>query len=101
MRIPKKMRVGDKWYSVDVVESMRKRGDMARVFYPEQRIEIGTRSNRSGKAFTPAAINNSFWHELVHAILHDMGRETLNRDERFVTAFADRLSKAVDTAKFE
>tara|TARA_R110000868_G_scaffold112176_6_gene302337 strand:- start:3312 stop:3617 length:306 start_codon:yes stop_codon:yes gene_type:complete len=101
MRIPKKMRVGDKWYSVDVVESMRKRGDMARVFYPEQRIEIGMRSNRTGKSFAPAAINNSFWHEVVHAILHDMGRESLNRDERFVTAFADRLSKAVDTAKFE
>lgn len=101
MRIPKKMRVGDKWYSVDVVESMRKRGDMARVFYPEQRIEIGMRSNRNGKPFAPTAIHNSFWHELVHAILHDMGRESLNRDERFVTAFADRLSKAVDTAKFE
>jgi len=42
---------------------------------------------------------NTFWHELTHAILHDMGND-LTHNEKFVTAFADRLDQAIKTAKF-
>jgi hypothetical protein len=50
--------------------------------------------------FTSNEINESFWHELVHAILYDMDEHKLNRNEAFVTAFAKRLSEAVDSAAF-
>jgi hypothetical protein len=36
----------------------------------------------------------TYWHEVVHGILHDMGRHDLN-NERFVTAFCRRLYKAM------
>jgi hypothetical protein len=45
-------------------------------------------------------VQDSFWHELVHAILYDMERHNLNRDESFVIGFASRLSKAIDSARF-
>ena len=42
---------------------------------------------------------NTFWHELTHAILHDMG-DKLTHNEKFVTAFANRLDQAIKTARF-
>jgi hypothetical protein len=39
-----------------------------------------------------------FWHETVHAILHDMGHR-LRDDEKFVDAFAKRLTQIVSTAR--
>ena len=52
---------------------------------------------KNGYKFTPSQRANTFWHELTHAILHDMDSE-LNYDEKFVSAFSDRLSQAVETA---
>jgi len=39
------------------------------------------------------------WHEVTHVILNDMGH-FLHADERFVSDFSSRLSKAIDSAKF-
>lgn len=39
-----------------------------------------------------------FWHELTHAILHDMGEDW--RNEKFVIGFSKRLTQAIQTAKF-
>ena len=101
MQLPKKIRVGNKWYSVEVVEAMVEKGYMGKVYYPEQKIKIGLTSTQTGKKFKSADVHDTFWHEVVHAILEDMGYETLNRNERFVTGFAKRLNKAIETARFE
>ena len=101
MKIPKKIRVGDKWYSVEIVEAMREKGLMGKVYYPEQKIQIGRNSNRTGRRFKRSDVDDTFWHELVHAILDDMGYDTLNRNEQFVHGFAKRLTKAIETARFE
>ena len=101
MKLPKKIKVGDKWYSVEVVEAMVEKNLMGKVYYPEQKIKIGLASTQTGKKFAPTDVNDTFWHELVHAILDDMGYDTLNRSERFVTGFAKRLNKAIETARFE
>ena len=42
---------------------------------------------------------NTFWHELTHAILYDMGCK-LTHNEKFVTEFSNRLDQAIKTAKF-
>jgi hypothetical protein len=44
--------------------------------------------------------HNTLWHEITHAILYDMGESKLNRNEKFVSGFADRLEQAIRTAKF-
>lgn len=37
-------------------------------------------------------LSETFWHEVTHAILHDMRRDDLN-NESFVKAFSKRLSQ--------
>ena len=99
MKLPTKIRVGRRWYSVEVIEAMIDKTYVGRVHYDAQHIRIGTRDH-SGKPFTKHEVGDTFWHELTHAILHDMD-SPLYRDERFVSAFATRLNKAINTAKFE
>ena len=99
--IPTRIRVGRKWYSVEVVEAMLERRHMGKTYYPEQQIKVGKRSNITGKPYKECDIRDSFWHEVTHAILFDMGRDRLNADEQFVTEFANRLSKAIDSARFK
>jgi predicted SprT family Zn-dependent metalloprotease len=98
--IPRKMRVGNKQYSVEIVEAMLEKKRMGHVHYPTQTIKLGLRSNVSNKKYAENVLQETFWHEVTHAILHDMGRDTLNRDEKFVTEFAHRLAKAIRTARF-
>jgi hypothetical protein len=41
----------------------------------------------------------TFWHEVTHCVLHDMSHP-LWKDEKFVTAFSQRLNQVVHTARF-
>jgi predicted SprT family Zn-dependent metalloprotease len=50
--------------------------------------------------FTYKDQHETLWHEITHAILHEMGRHKLNKDEKFVTEFAKTLSDAILSAKF-
>lgn len=100
LELPKKVKVGDKWYSVDVVESMQRKGHMGGINYTSRKIEVSRRSNVTQRNFKLGEMKDSFWHEMVHAILRDMGEDTLNQNEKFVTAFANRLTKAIDSARF-
>lgn len=99
--LPRKIRVGRKMYTIDILETMLQDGDMARVYYDRNRIEVGKKSGVTGRRYSRKEMNDSFWHELVHAILYDMDEHRLNRNERFVTEFAHRLSEAIDSARFE
>lgn len=98
--IPRLIRVGNKRYSVEVIEALLDKQKVGRIQYGEQRIQIGLRNGNTNRKLPAAEIRDSFWHELVHAILYDMERHNLNRDEAFVLAFASRLSKAIDSARF-
>ena len=99
--IPRKIRIGNKMYTIDIVETMMRQADMSRIFYDDKRIMIGKKSNVTGKAYKKKELDNSFYHELVHGILYDMGRHRLNADEEFVTEFANRLQDALKSARFE
>jgi hypothetical protein len=99
LNLPKKVRVGNRWYSVDVVESMRNKSEMGRVHYERRTIELAKRTHH-GVPFRLSALEDTFWHELTHAILHSMGEHDLNNRESFVEEFANRLSAAIRTARF-
>jgi hypothetical protein len=96
-QLPTRIRIGKRLYSIDVVETMINKGDMARHYPALQKIKIAQRSNLTGRRFKQHDINDSFWHE----ILYDMGEYELNNNEDFVTAFANRLTKAIKSARFE
>lgn len=94
--IPTQVNVGNKKYRVVRYEVIP--GCRGTCCYGTKTINIASRS--AGYAYTSLEQFNTFWHELTHAILHDMGSE-LEADEQFVTAFSDRLTKAITTAKFQ
>jgi hypothetical protein len=98
--IPRRIRVGARQYSVDIVETMLRKRDMARVYYDNRKIELGQFSNVSGKKFDDDKVQENFWHEVTHAILHDMGEHRLNGNEKFVVEFSKRLSQAIKSARF-
>lgn len=87
-------------YSIEVIEALLDKQNVGRIQYDEQRIQLGLRNGQTNRRLSAADIRDSFWHELVHAILYDMGRHNLNRDEAFVIGVASRLSKAIDSARF-
>lgn len=62
-------------------------------------ITIAQGNTKRGYVYEADERANTFWHELTHAILHDMGND-LTHNEKFVTAFADRLDQAIKTARF-
>ena len=99
LTLPKKVQIGVKWYSVDVVETMRNKAHMGEANYPEQTITLGRRTHH-GVPFKLSALHETFWHELVHVILHSMGEDKLNDNEKFVEEFSHRLAKAIQTARF-
>jgi hypothetical protein len=98
--IPKRIRVGHKEYSIEVVEAMLDKRLAGEVDYHQRLIQIGMRNGRTGRLFNPAFVHDTFWHELVHAILDDMDEDKLNRNEKFVVEFSKRLSKAIKSARF-
>lgn len=98
--IPRRIRVGTRQYSVEIVEAMLRKRDMARVYYDNKKIELGQFSNVTGKKFADDKVQENFWHEVTHAILYDMGEHKLNANENFVVEFSKRLSKAIKSARF-
>jgi hypothetical protein len=45
-------------------------------------------------------MKTTFWHEVVHGILYDMGSRK-NSDEIFVHGIATRLAQVVKSARFD
>ena len=71
---------------------------MGQVDYDKLRITIARTSNLTGRSFKSEEIDDTFWHEVTHAILKDMGHKLWD-NERFVTRFAQRLTEVINTAK--
>lgn len=94
--IPKQITVGDIAYTVKLIDHMVDQTYMGRVDYDKQTITVSTKVN--SYKLEQEEVQDSFWHELTHAILHDM-RDSLCNDEVFVTNFSRRLSSAINSAK--
>lgn len=97
IKLPKKIKIGKKWFTVEHVHEIKdehtgKPTIMGRINYRRQAMQIAHK-------YPVAEIRNTFWHEMTHGILEDMGHELCD-NERFVTAFSNRLSDAIDSAKF-
>ena len=99
MEIPKQIKVGKKLYVVNQRAKPRKRFTVGEVNYTRQRIDIITHSNFTGRAFKSEELSDTFWHELTHAILHEM-QHPLQDDEDFVTKFSGLLNTAILSAEF-
>lgn len=99
MRIPKQIKIGRKWYTVEVVKFSDKYGTMGNCDYNERTITVATHSTLTRQRYKSEDIDDTFWHEVVHCILKDMDNK-LESNEKFVLAFANRLTKAINSARF-
>ena len=97
MIIPYTFKLGHHQYRVLQIPEVPDcaRGDVR--YPPASTIRLST--HRFNERIPLRRKTQTFWHEVVHAILFDMGQHTLNHDERFVDGFAKRLTQVVYTAR--
>lgn len=96
VKLPYEMKVGRK--KVFVRTHARNGRRIHGCYHPE----VGTMEVYLGHELRPrpdAAVRTTFWHELTHAVLFEMG-DKLATNEAFVTEFARLLSGAIETARF-
>ena len=92
--IPSKFTVGSIDYTVSMMEKINDNEDFG---YWNCIGNIKIAKKICGQEVSESRQKQTFWHELTHAILHQMGRTDLNDDEAFVNTFSSFLSEAVNT----
>ena len=98
MKLPKKVRVNRTEYYVSSHRAPAKR-DLGMVQYGNKAILIYD-TGPDGRQRSQATIDETFWHELTHAILWETGEHKLARSEEFVVKFSKALHEAISTARF-
>jgi hypothetical protein len=98
MMIPYKFKLGPHTFRVSQPLSLP-RGMLGQTWFsaPYQ-VQVATHSSLRLRRRTPVQRAETFWHEVTHAILHDM-EHPLWKNEQFVTQFSKRLNQVVQTAK--
>ena len=101
MKIPKEVVIGNTPHLVCTKKTIVYKNAVCRGFFNEDEYTITIAKGNPLRGYTYDADEraNTFWHELTHAILYDMGNK-LTHDEKFVTEFSDRLDQAIKTARF-
>jgi len=100
VKIPKQVTIGKTKIKIDQPESLRVNKQACRGCFDraDNSIDVAKQDVRGNK-YDKDERSETFWHELTHAILHDM-KCKLDYDEKFVTAFSQRLDQAIKTARF-
>lgn len=88
---PSSFKVGASPYRVHYVDEDRGR-EYGAIYYSLKSIVIYTKNRPE------ASVSETFWHEMTHAVLREMGHKLYN-DEKFVTQFAKLLNEAINSAK--
>jgi hypothetical protein len=98
MQIPKRFKLNGKLHTVQLVPKMERRGTMGYFDRRKCLVTIAQQSTLSDRVFKQEEVADTFWHEVVHAILFDMDHR-LATNEEFVTRFSRRLNEIVHTAE--
>jgi len=101
MKIPKEVVIGNTPHQIRTKKSIMVGNKICHGSFDEEThtIEIAQMNPLRGYIYEADERANTFWHELTHAILYDMGC-TLTHNEKFVTEFSNRLDQAIKTARF-
>jgi hypothetical protein len=102
MKMPKSVMVGETEIVVQQPDGLKLDKDVCRGAYyrSDNKIVVAKGNPERNVIYDVDERANTFWHELTHVILQDMGERRLNANEKFVSAFADRLHQAIKTARF-
>jgi tRNA U54 and U55 pseudouridine synthase Pus10 len=100
VKIPKQVTIGKTKIKIDQPVSLRVQGIPCNGCFDRSDNSIDVaKKDVQGYKFSNAERSETFWHEITHAILHDM-KNKLSYDEKLVTAFSQRLDQAIRTARF-
>ena len=97
MQLPTAIKLGSTRYTVEPIPGTIKPGCLGHISYDAKTIMVSTHKN--ARMRSDSAIAQTFWHEVTHGILKDMGHR-LESNEEFVDQFSRRLSDAIRSAKF-
>lgn len=96
MKLPKSITVNDKKYTV-INDVSKEQYTLGSISYTNSTIHVNTKTAQRTVPKSEQAV--VFWHEVVHAILHDI-KPKLNNDEKFVQEFAELLHQVTTSARF-
>ena len=99
VKIPKEIKVGGQILAVKMVERCDN-NSLGETCLGAGYIEIPDKFNKDNTQ-SETSKHNTFYHELVHAILDTMAEKDLSGNERFVSCFAGFLADAMDKAYFQ
>jgi hypothetical protein len=100
VKIPKQVTIGKTKIKIHQPVSLMVGGKPCRGCFDRAGNEIDVaKKDVHGYKFDKDERSETLWHEITHAILHDM-KNKLSYDEKFVTAFSQRLDQAIRTARF-
>ena len=97
MLIPKEITVGNTTYTVTKVRITRRANTLGRIDYATRYIALSTH-DYLGNEICNDEMCDTFWHEVTHAILHNM-KHKLRNDEKFVSMFGTLLADSINSAK--
>ena len=98
-KIPTQFRVGGQTVKVNTVERCDD-NCMGLCHLSAGWIQVAEKINKDDLQSEDSKIN-TFYHELVHAILKTMGETELNDNEKFVCCFSSFLTEAMQNAYFK
>ena len=97
MEYPTTLTIGKHVYTVKHSDTIP--GVCGYVDYRSKHINLAKRSSYTQRSYKRETMDDTFWHEVTHAILYEMGSK-LFRNEKFVTQFSGLLTKAINSARF-
>ena len=93
--VPKEFTLGGQKYTVEYVSNLSNSKRMGWSDMTSLEVKIDTMYE--GRKIEKATFPNTFYHELVHQILDNMGEFKLSSSEKFVSCFSTLLSEAIQS----
>jgi hypothetical protein len=87
--------IGKTRYTVSSVDRYPGKARAGCIDYERLTIEIARHGGVSGRRYSRKEMANTFWHEIVHGILRDLGRHQDNSNEQLVDGIALRVADVV------
>jgi ATP adenylyltransferase/5',5'''-P-1,P-4-tetraphosphate phosphorylase II len=91
--IPEEFTVGYKTYKVEKVTILTNNGQQVFGLFEPMINTISLATQVDGVKVSDNDMLAAFYHELIHAILYNMGELELNEDERFTEGFSVYLTQ--------
>jgi Zn-dependent peptidase ImmA (M78 family) len=94
--IPKSFTIGGHHYKVKIVKKVNKDGDYGLITRENKTIRL----KKPDREYIWEMMEETFYHELVHAILDETENATLSNNEKFVGRLSKALYQAIKTFKY-